>query len=85
MSTLGRVYLELNRHQEAARWFDAAISRNPLFGEPSYYKALALMTMAPPDLRGAVAAARAARSASFPNADALLREAEERSRAAFTA
>ena len=82
MATLGRVLLAQDRHAEALRWFDAAVARNPMLGEGQYYKALAHLTSTPPQLEQAIAAARAARSAGWPNADALLREAEEKARVA---
>ena len=80
MTTLGRVYLQQNQFPEAIQWFDAAIARNPLLGEAQYHKAVAHLLTAPPDPQKAVAAARAARNAGFPNADALLREAEAKAR-----
>jgi tetratricopeptide (TPR) repeat protein len=81
MSTLGRVYLAAERRAEAVRWFDAALARNPALGEAHYYKAVAHLTDAPPDYPAAVAAARQARNAGFPNAEELLREAEGKARA----
>jgi len=78
MTTLGRVLMEQGRHQEAMRWLDAALARNPMLGEASYCKAVALMSLVPPDYAGATAAARAARSAGLAAADALLREIENR-------
>jgi tetratricopeptide (TPR) repeat protein len=80
MSTLGRVLLAAERRPEAIRWFDAALARNPQLGEAHYYKAVAHLSGAPPDYAAAVAAARQARNAGFPNADALLREAESKLR-----
>jgi tetratricopeptide (TPR) repeat protein len=82
MSTLGRVYLAKQEHAEAIKWFDAAIARNSSQGEAHYYKAAAYLTATPPEPDKAVAAARAARKAGYPNADELLREAEEKSRGA---
>jgi tetratricopeptide (TPR) repeat protein len=82
MTTLGRVYLAQNRFGEALQWFDAAVARNPLLGEAQYYKAVTHLLTAPPHPQRAVAAARAARTAAYPNADALLREAEEKARQA---
>src|SRR5206468_6634978 len=64
----------------ASARFDAATSRNGSFGEAHYYKALAYLTGTPADYDRAVAAARAARNNGFPNAEQLLREAEERAR-----
>ena len=81
MSTLGRVYLAANRRAEAIRWFDAALARNASLGEAQYYKAVAHLTDDPPNYPAAVAAARQARNAGFPNADELLREAETKARA----
>jgi tetratricopeptide (TPR) repeat protein len=81
MTTLGRVFLAKNEHDEAIKWFDAAIARNPQLGEAHYFKAAALLTGQPPQPDKAVVAARTARKAGFPNADALLREAEEKARA----
>ncbi len=60
MSTLGRVYLGMNRHDEALRWFDEAIARNPQLGEAQYYKALTHLLTEPPQVERAIAAARAA-------------------------
>jgi tetratricopeptide (TPR) repeat protein len=80
MSTLGRVYLAANRRAEAIRWFDAALARNGALGEAQYYKAVAHLTDNPPNYPAAVAAARQARNAGFPNADELLREAETKVR-----
>jgi tetratricopeptide (TPR) repeat protein len=80
MATLGRVLLAANRHAEAIPWFDAAIARNPAFGEAQYHKAVACLTSAPPRVDEAVAAARAARNAGFPRADELLKEAEAKAR-----
>ena len=80
MTTLGRVYLAANRHAEAVRWFDAALARNDQLGEAHYHKAVAHLTSTPPDSASAVASARAARSAGFPGADELLRDAEARAR-----
>lgn len=80
MTTLGRVYLAQNRHAEALQWFDAAVARNPSLGEAQYYKALTHLLKTPPDPDQAVPAARAARAAGHPNADALLKEAEAKAR-----
>jgi tetratricopeptide (TPR) repeat protein len=80
MVTLGRVLLAQERHAEAVRWFEAAAARNPMLGEAHYYKALAHLESTPPEPGPAAAAARAARHAGYPNADRLLREAEERLR-----
>jgi tetratricopeptide (TPR) repeat protein len=81
MATLGRVYLAENRFTEALQWFEAAIARNPQLGEAQYYKAVTHMLTTPPDYQSAIAAARAARSAAYPQADVLLRQAEEKARA----
>jgi hypothetical protein len=80
MSTLGRVYLAKSENAEAVKWFDAAIARNDMLGEAHYHKAIALLTATPPDPARAVQAARAARTAGYPRADELLRDAEERAR-----
>ena len=80
MTTLGRVYLAQNKHPEAVQWFDAALARNDQLGEAHFHKAVAHLTSTPPDYEKAIAAARAARGAGFPNADALLREAEAKAR-----
>ena len=80
MTTLGRVYLAQNNFDEAAKWFDAATTRNPQLGEAHYYRALSALLRTPPDTGQAVASARAARNAGYPNADALLREAETKAR-----
>jgi tetratricopeptide (TPR) repeat protein len=80
MSTLGRVYLAADEREQAIKWFDAALARNPQLGEAHYYKGVAHLTTTPPNVQAAVAAARAARNAGFPNADALLREAESKAR-----
>ena len=82
MTTLGRVYLAKNAYNEALQWFDAAVARNPSLGEAQYYKAVTHLLTTPPDTQRAVAAARAARSAGFANAEALLREAEAKARQA---
>lgn len=81
MTTLGRIYLAKKEHPEAMRWFDLALNRNPALGEANYFKASAYMTSTPPDPRSAIAPARAAKNAGYPNSEALLREAEERARA----
>lgn len=80
MTTLGRVYLAQNKHAEAIQWFDAALARNEMLGEAQYHKAVAHLTSTPPDYQRAIAAARAARSSGFPNAEGLLREAEAKAR-----
>jgi tetratricopeptide (TPR) repeat protein len=80
MTTLGRVYLVQNKHAEAIRWFDAALARNDALGEAHFHKALAHLTATPPDYAKAIASARSARSAGFPNADELLRDAEAKAR-----
>jgi predicted Zn-dependent protease len=80
MCTLGRVLLAMNRHAEALQWFDAALARNPMLGEAQYHKAIALMTITPPQMDKAMAPARAARNAGYPNSDALVREVEARAR-----
>ena len=80
MATLGRVYLACNDFENALRWFDAALARNPHLGEAHYYKGVALMMQSPPDPQRAAASARAARNAGYPNADALLKEAESKAR-----
>jgi tetratricopeptide (TPR) repeat protein len=78
MATLGRVYLAKNDFAGALRWLDAAVARNPVYGEAQYYKAVAHLTSPTPDYAQAITAARAARSAGYPRADELLREAEQR-------
>ena len=80
MTTLGRVYLAKNQYHEALQWFEAAVARNSALGEAQYYKAVAHLLTTPPEPQKAVAAARAARGAGFANAEALLREAEEKAR-----
>jgi tetratricopeptide (TPR) repeat protein len=81
MTTLGRVLMEQKKYTDAIGWFDAALARNGLMGEAAYCKAVALMHLTPPDLTGATAAARIARTAGMGGADALVREIENRSRA----
>ena len=76
MTTLGRVYLARNDPEGALKWFDAAIGRNMHLGEAQYYKALTHLLRTPPEPQKAVASARAARNAGYPNAEALLMEAE---------
>ena len=78
MTTLGRIYLARNQFAEALQWFDAAVARNPQLGEAQYHKAVAHLLTMPPDVQAAITAARAARSAGYPNAEALLREAESK-------
>ena len=80
MTTLGRVYLAQNKFDEAIKWFDAAIARNDQLGEAHYYKAVTYLMAQPPEPEKAVASARTARNLNFPNADALLREAEGKAR-----
>jgi len=80
MTTLGRVLLAQNRFPEAIQWFDAALARNPALGEAAYHKALAHMLTTPPEMDKSIAAARTARNAGYPNAEALLQEAEARAR-----
>jgi tetratricopeptide (TPR) repeat protein len=80
MTTLGRVYLAQNKFDEAIKWFDAAIARNDQLAEAHYYKAVTYLMTQPPDPAKAVASARVARNLGFPNADALLREAETKAR-----
>ena len=80
MSTLGRIYLASEQRPQAIHWFDQALARNASLGEAHYYKAVAHLTNTPPDYGAAVTAARQARNANFPNADALLREAESKNR-----
>ena len=81
MTTLGRVLMEQGQHEAAIKWFDVAMQRNPMLGEAAYCKAVALMNLKPPDLTGASTAARAARTAGLPQADALLKDIENRARA----
>lgn len=82
MTTLARILVEMGRFPDALKWLDAALARNPMSGETAYCKALALLKQTPPDLTSALSAARVARSADFPRADALIRDIEERSRTA---
>ncbi|HLL89217.1 MAG TPA: zinc-ribbon domain-containing protein [Tepidisphaeraceae bacterium] len=82
MTTLGRTYLAKGDTAAAMQWLDAALERNGQLGEASYYKALAYLTATPPEPAKAAQAARAARKAGYPNADDLLRQAEEKSREA---
>lgn len=82
MVMLGRVFLAKNDYPQAVQWFDAAISRNPQFGEAYYYKAIAYLLATPPEPEKAVAAARAARSAGYPGAEEVLKDAEARVRGA---
>jgi tetratricopeptide (TPR) repeat protein len=81
MTTLGRVLIEQGKYDEAIQWFDAAIARNPLLGEASYCKAVALMRKNPPDFAAATTAARAARSAGLTAADGLIQGIQDRARA----
>lgn len=82
MTTLGRILMEQQQQPTAIKWFDAAIARNPMLGEASYCKAVALMSLNPPDLAAATTAARAARSAGVAEAEGLLKELEKRARIA---
>lgn len=76
MTTLGRVYLSQDMHDNAIEWFDRAIERNPMYAEAQYFKAVAHYGQTPPDLERAQSAARAARIGEHPNADLLLRDIE---------
>ena len=76
MATLGKVLLAADRHAEAMKWFEAALARNSTLGEAHYYKAVANLTSTPPNYPAAVAAARQARNAGYPQAEALMKEAE---------
>jgi tetratricopeptide (TPR) repeat protein len=78
MTTLGRVYLAKNQHDAALQWLDAAVARNPQFAEAYYYKAAAHLTATPCDPQKAAIAARTARNAGYPDAEELLRRAEEK-------
>lgn len=80
MTTLARVYLAKNDFDNAIKWFDAATSRNPQLGEAHYHKAISYLTQIPAQLEKAVAAARAARNAGYPNADELLKNAQSKAR-----
>ena len=82
MTTLGRVYLAMGRHDDAVSWFDKAIARNAFYGDAQYFKAVALSSRVPPELEAAQAAARAARGAGHPSADMLLRDIEQKLREA---
>jgi tetratricopeptide (TPR) repeat protein len=81
MTTLGRILMEQGQHEAAIKWFDVATARNPMLGEAAYCKAVALMNLKPPDLTNAATAARSARTAGLPQADALLKDIENRARA----
>lgn len=80
MTALGRVYLAADDFENALRWFEAAIARNPQLGEAQYYKALSHLMRTPSEPEKAIACARAARIAGYPNAEALLKEAEGKAR-----
>lgn len=80
MTTLGRVYLSKGDYRRAVEWFDRAIERNPLYADGPYFKAVALSTGPAPDLPGALAAARAARTAGHPAAEGLIRDIEQKMR-----
>ena len=80
MTTLGRIYLAKNQYEDALKWFDAAIARNPQLGEAQYYKGLSHLLTTPPDFPAAITAARAARASGYPEAEALLRQAEAKAR-----
>jgi tetratricopeptide (TPR) repeat protein len=81
MTTLARVYLAKNDLDNALKWFDAAVTRNAQLGEAHYYKAVTHLMRTPPETERAIQHARAARKAGYPNADALLKEAEGKARA----
>jgi predicted Zn-dependent protease len=81
MTTLGRVYLAKNQHEAALQWLDAAVSRNPQYAEAYYYKAAAHLTGTPVEAQKAAVAARTARNAGYPNAEELLRQAEQKMQA----
>jgi tetratricopeptide (TPR) repeat protein len=78
MTTLGRVYLAMDQQDEAIKWFDQAIARNPMVAEAQYFKAVSHFGQSPPDLVKAQAAARAARIGEHPNAELLLRDIEQK-------
>lgn len=78
MTTLGRIYLAKNQFDEALKWLEAAIARNPELGEAHYYRAIACLTQPALDLDKAIRSARAARAAGYPGAEDLLQEAQRR-------
>jgi tetratricopeptide (TPR) repeat protein len=80
MTSLGRIYLAKDQHEQAIEWFDAALAKNADYGEAAYYKAIAHLSATPPEYEEAIAAARIARKTGYPGADGLLREAEEKAR-----
>ena len=80
MTTLGRVYMAMNDLDNAIKWFDAATTRNGQLGEAHFHKAIAYLMRKPPEADRAVASARAAKNAGYPEADALLRDAQSRAR-----
>jgi hypothetical protein len=80
MTTLARVYLAKGDLENAIKWFEVSIARNPLLGEAQYYKAVAHLMRTPMEADKAVPHARAARKAGYPNAEALVKEAEGKAR-----
>ena len=77
MVTLARAYIEVGLLDEAQTWLRTALERNPQMAEARYHLAVVLMRRPPPDLSGAIAAARAARNGGFAEAEDLLRELQE--------
>jgi tetratricopeptide (TPR) repeat protein len=80
MTTLGRIYLAIEKRAEAMQWFDAAIERNASLGEAHYWKGVAHLTATPPDYSAALSCARQARNLGHPHAEALVNEAQEKLR-----
>jgi tetratricopeptide (TPR) repeat protein len=76
MVTLGRVYVSMKDYSTALQWLDAALARNIDFPEAQYFKAVAHLHGTPSDPEKAIAAARIARKAEYPGAEALIAEAE---------
>jgi tetratricopeptide (TPR) repeat protein len=81
MTTLGRAHLASGNPAEAIRWLERALARNPQLGEAHFQQARAYLAATPPDVDRAVTAARTARWAEHPEAEALLRRAESLARA----
>ncbi len=80
MVTFGRILLAMNNCADAVKWFDAALARNINLGPAHFHKAIALLNSTPSQLDAALASARAARGAQYPDSEGLIREIESRLR-----
>jgi tetratricopeptide (TPR) repeat protein len=76
LTTYGKINMAAGNQPEALKYFGMALGKNPALAEAHFYTAISYLSMNPPNVEAAIAAARQAQIHGHPEAGEVIKQAE---------